>query len=85
MLNGVVTQFLGRISYSLYLIHASVGWRFVSVFRRAFGPDLGPAMGTAAFLGGVMLSVVSAWLIFVALEAPSMRLARSIRLPRAAK
>jgi peptidoglycan/LPS O-acetylase OafA/YrhL len=83
VLSGIVTQFLGRISYSLYLIHASVGWRFISVFRREFGPDLGPAMGSAAFLGGVMLSVISAWLIYVTLEAPSVRLARSIRLPRA--
>jgi peptidoglycan/LPS O-acetylase OafA/YrhL len=83
VLSGTVIQFLGRISYSLYLIHASVGWRFISVFRRTFGPDLGPAMGSAAFLGGVMLSVISAWLVYVTLEAPSVRLARSVRLPRA--
>ncbi len=85
MLSGTVIQFLGRVSYSLYLIHLSVGWRFISVFRRKFGPELGPAMGSAAFLGGVLLSVFSAWLVYVTLEAPSMRLARSIRLPLAVK
>jgi len=82
-LSGPVIQFLGRISYSLYLIHLSVGWRFISVFQRQFGPELGPAMASAAFLGGVMLSVITAWLLYATLEAPSMRLARCIRLPRA--
>src|SRR5450756_711048 len=70
MLSGTVIQFLGRVSYSLYLIHLSVGWRAISVFRRKFGPELGPAMGSAAFLGGVLLSVLSAWLVYVTLEAP---------------
>ena len=84
-LSGKVIQFLGRISYSLYLIHLSVGWRFISVFRRKFGPELGPAMGSVAFLGGVALSVLAAWLVYVTLEAPSMRLARSIRLPLGVK
>jgi peptidoglycan/LPS O-acetylase OafA/YrhL len=82
-LSGPVIQFLGRISYSLYLIHLSVGWRFISVFRRKFGPELGPAMGSVAFLGGVLLSVFAAWLVYVTLEAPSVKLARKIRLPRA--
>jgi peptidoglycan/LPS O-acetylase OafA/YrhL len=85
MLSGTVIQFLGRISYSLYLIHLSVGWRFISVFRRKFGPELGPAMGSVAFLGGVLLSVLAAWLVYVTLEAPSMRLARRVRLPLGVK
>lgn len=85
MLSGTVIQFLGRVSYSLYLIHLSVGWRAISLFRRQFGPELGPAMGSAAFLGGMLLSVLSAWLVYVTLEAPSMTLARSIRLPRAVR
>lgn len=84
-LSGTMIQFLGRVSYSLYLIHASVGWRFISVFRRKFGPELGPAMGSAAFLGGLLLCVLSAWLLYATLEAPSMTLARRIRLPLAAK
>lgn len=83
VLSGRLLQFLGRISYSLYLIHLSVGWRFISVVRVKFGPELGPLLGTTAFLGGILLSVLAAWMLHAALEAPSMRLARSIRLPRA--
>ncbi|MFL5637927.1 MAG: acyltransferase family protein [Gemmatimonadaceae bacterium] len=82
LLSGRVIQFLGRISYSLYLIHLSIGWRFISVIRRKVGPELGPLMGSATFIGGVLVSVIAAWLMYIALEAPSVRLARKIRLPR---
>ena len=80
---GSVMQFLGRISYSLYLLHAPVGWRFISIVRREFGPQLGPTMGTLTFLGGVLLSVFSAWVLYVIVERPSTKLARRIELPRA--
>jgi peptidoglycan/LPS O-acetylase OafA/YrhL len=81
ILSGSVMQFFGRISYSLYLLHAPVGWRFISVVRRKFGPELGPGMGTAAFMGGVLLSVVAAWLLYIVVERPSTRFARRIKLP----
>jgi peptidoglycan/LPS O-acetylase OafA/YrhL len=84
VLSGRIVQLLGRISYSLYLIHLSVGWRFISVVRMKFGPTLGPSLGISAFLGGIFLSVLAAWMLHATLEAPSMRLARAIRLPRAA-
>jgi peptidoglycan/LPS O-acetylase OafA/YrhL len=82
-LNGSVMQFLGRISYSLYLLHAPVGWRFISIVRREFGPELGPTMATIAFFGGVLLSLFSAWLLYIIVERPSTNLARRIELPRA--
>jgi peptidoglycan/LPS O-acetylase OafA/YrhL len=75
-------QFLGEISYSLYLIHLSIGWRFISIFRKEFGPQLGPAMGTTAFVGGIVLSVIAARLMYLAIEAPSVSFARQVRLPR---
>ena len=83
LLNGPAIQFLGRISYSLYLIHLSTGWRFIAALRRVYGSEMGPLVGSATFIGGVLVSVVSAWLMYRAIEAPSVRLARRIRLPRA--
>jgi len=82
MLSGKTVQFLGRISYSLYLIHLSTGWRFISVMRKKFGPEFGPVLGSLTFVGGILVSVGAAWLMYRALEAPSVRLARKIRLPR---
>jgi peptidoglycan/LPS O-acetylase OafA/YrhL len=80
--NSSAIQFLGEISYSLYLIHLSIGWRFISIFRKEFGPQLGPGMGITAFVGGIALSVVAARLMYLAIEAPSVRFARRVRLPR---
>jgi len=82
VLAGPVIQFLGRISYSLYLIHPVVGWRFVSVVKEIFGPDLGVILGSLTLLGGVLISVASAWLMYVALEAPSLQFAHKIGLPK---
>lgn len=82
VLRGRSIQFIGRVSYSLYLIHLTVGWRFISLMKQMFGPELGPVMGSAAFLGGVLLSTVAAWLLHALLEAPSMKVARLVRLPQ---
>ena len=81
-LGGPVLQFLGRISYSLYLIHLTVGWRFISVVKLQWGPQLTPLESAVAFLGGIALSVGAAWVMHVTLEAPAMRLARRVPLPR---
>jgi len=80
VLSGPIMQFLGRISYSLYLVHLSVGWRFVSICKKLFGPKLGVLQGISALAGGVAISIFAAWLMYRLVEAPSMRVARRIRL-----
>lgn len=82
VLSGRTIQFLGRISYSLYLIHLSVGWRFVSLCRQLLGPNLSVLEGLIALGGGVLLSILAAWLMYRLLEAPSLRIAHRVRLPR---
>lgn len=84
VLSGPVIQFLGRISYSLYLIHLSVGWRFISLVKMKMGPELGPVVATGAFLGGIGLSILAAWIMHALIEAPSIRLARRVALPKRA-
>ena len=62
-------QFLGRISYSLYLTH----WLVLAVAVRQFGN------GAAALALPAMLFL--AWLTWRLLERPSIVLSRRIRLP----
>lgn len=83
VLSGRTIQFLGRISYSLYLIHLTIGWRFVSLAKELLGPQLGIVTGTATFFGGVLISVLAAWTMYRVLEAPSIGLARRVQLPTA--
>jgi peptidoglycan/LPS O-acetylase OafA/YrhL len=66
LLESAVPQFLGRISYSLYLTH----WLVLRALTQAFGWP-----GT---LIGIPLSFVVAWGIWWAVEAPSIRLSRAV-------
>jgi len=82
LLSGNVSQFLGKISYSLYLLHLPIGWRFGSLMKRLAGNELSVIIGTTVFVGSVAASVFAAWLMHRILEAPSMNIARKVRLPK---
>jgi hypothetical protein len=75
-LSDPVSQFLGRISYSLYLFHPLVGWTAQSVALKFVDQWTALAVGIAA-------SVVSAWVAYAMLERPSISLSRRVALQRA--
>jgi peptidoglycan/LPS O-acetylase OafA/YrhL len=77
-------QFLGAISYSLYLYHASVGYRVVSLAQHVSGRSLSPALGVVTFLVAVTASIAVATIGWRFVERPSQSLARHVRLPRRA-
>ena len=81
-LAGSTIQFMGRISYSLYLIHPVVGWRFVKVVRELFGADFSPIQAWLVLAGGVGASVASAWLMYRFIELPSLQVCHQIRMDR---
>jgi len=66
-------QFMGRISYSLYLFHFSVGWSAQSFALRYVDR-------WSAFAVGVGASVMSAWVAYRLIESTSIRLSRRVRL-----
>jgi len=74
-------QFLGTISYSLYLYHASVGWRVVSLAQHYAGNALPPLLGVATWLSAVLAAIVVGHLGWWAIERPSMRFSRRVTLP----
>lgn len=72
-----VTEFLGRISYSLYLIHMPVGIPFIRVFEPLATTD---ATRIALAFVAMGVCVLAAWAFYHAVERPSIRLARRIAL-----
>jgi hypothetical protein len=72
-LSGNSWQFLGRISYSLYLYHALIGWEAQTFAQRYVGPY------TAATFGSVV-SIGVAWLAYVLIERPAVRLSHLVPL-----
>ena len=73
-LKGAGIQYFGRISYSLYLLHPTIGWTTVSLGRHVLGPGLSPIGAILLFLAGIGSSVVAAHMLNILVERPSMSL-----------
>jgi peptidoglycan/LPS O-acetylase OafA/YrhL len=71
-------QFLGRISYSLYLGHAIIGGKTVKLGHRLLGDS--PVAAVGVFVLAFVVSIAGAYLMYVALERPSVRLAKRVKL-----
>lgn len=71
-------QFLGMISYSLYLLHNPLTGATFNIFKRVF-----PSNAVSEFVGIVMVAVVCVGVSFIAyclIERPSISLSRCVRL-----
>ncbi len=77
-LDRPLLQYLGRLSYSLYLFHGIVGWSSVSLFERLIGPPFSVPQVILAFCVGLVASVAAAHVAYVLAEAPSVRLSRRV-------
>jgi peptidoglycan/LPS O-acetylase OafA/YrhL len=79
-LSGQTMQFLGRISYSLYLIHLIVGWRFVALADELL-PPLSPLGAFLLFGTGVVVSIVAAAVLWRFVEQPTIKLSKKVNPP----
>jgi len=82
LLHDNVSQFLGKISYSLYLLHLPIGWRFAALMKRLAGGEFSVFTGISVWIGSIAASLIASWFLFRMLEAPSMRFARKVKLPK---
>ncbi len=76
-LNWRPLQYLGRISYSLYLIHYPVSHIVVNAGYRLTGDSPWAAFGWLAL--SVLLSVLAAHFLYLFVEAPTARLASRLK------
>jgi peptidoglycan/LPS O-acetylase OafA/YrhL len=78
LLNSRPAQFLGRLSYCVYLLHlpALVLIRHVIVFNQ---PHLrAPMLQLALIVGGLAATVAGGWLLHTAIEQPMMRFGKRV-------
>lgn len=71
-LGGPLAQFLGRISYSLYLVHALLGWEAQTFANRYVGPY-------DALVVGICTSILTAWFAYILIERPAIKLSHRIK------
>lgn len=67
--------FLGKISYSLYLIHIPIGGRVLNLIEVFTENELLRSIGVFVALA---ISIFSAWLFYLLIEAPAVRWAKMI-------
>jgi peptidoglycan/LPS O-acetylase OafA/YrhL len=70
-----VLGWLGKISYSLYLLHAPIGGRFINLSTR-FGDALW--VKCAALIAASLASILAAWLLYRLVELPAQRWSAAI-------
>jgi peptidoglycan/LPS O-acetylase OafA/YrhL len=73
-LNWRVFQYLGKISYSLYLIHFPMSHIVTTMGSWIVGDDPSPAMATAWLVLALLFSLAAAHTLYTFVEAPSVRL-----------
>ncbi len=66
--------FLGTISYTLYLIHPDIGWKFISIVKAYIGRDLSSIEGLVLFFASILVSIFSAYVLHMLVEKPSLKL-----------
>ncbi len=76
---GRILEFLGLISYSLYLVHVPVGGRVVNLGARFIDGEL---QQLVLSLCALMVSIAAAWVFMRLVERPAITWARRFR-PRA--
>lgn len=78
-LTGGVVQFLGKTSYSLYLTHPEVGWKFISVGLLIPGIKNSSFGLSTLFLFAVLVSIIFAYLFYLFVERPALNLSKRIK------
>lgn len=76
-----VFQFLGSISYSLYLIHSPVGRRALNVFLRLLNAQTTPTR-LVCIAAATAVSILAAYLLYRLVELPAQKWSSSLRYRR---
>lgn len=80
-LNYRVLQYLGKISYSLYLIHFPMSHVITTLGTEVSGKSPSPAVATLWLVLALVASLAAAHVMYVFVEAPSVRFAARFKQP----
>ncbi len=78
--SGPIIQFLGLISYSLYLVHPLLGNRALRRISQTMEPAPSGMTAVALLAGATLACIAAAALFYLLVEHPSHQLSKKIRL-----
>ena len=73
-----ISQYLGRISYSLYLVHSDLGWKVISLGKSKLDPNK-PLNAILIFTAAIAVAMVVSHIIHWLVEKPAMRLSNRFK------
>lgn len=71
-----IGHFLGKFSYSLYLMHPIIGATFINVISHHVQHPVGKLL---VIIGGVLITVFGSWLVYRLVELPSKKLSSRLK------
>lgn len=71
-----ILHFIGELSYSIYLFHLLSGQIFINLLSHYTHT---PVMKALLVIGGIGVTIVSSYLVYITIERPSQRLSKKIR------
>ncbi|MGZ3899933.1 MAG: acyltransferase family protein [Bacteroidia bacterium] len=69
-------NYIGNFSYSLYLVHPILGASLINILSHKF---TNPYAKFTVILGGIVFTLLSAWITYILIEKPSKKLSSSIK------
>jgi len=69
-------NFFGKMSYSIYLIHPLVGASLINILSHHYNSGFGKLI---VILSGVLITLVSSYVMYLIVESPSKKLSASIK------
>ncbi|CUI16111.1 Uncharacterized 39.9 kDa protein in amylase 3'region [Candidatus Protochlamydia naegleriophila] len=76
-----VFQYLGKISYSLYLIHWLASSNFINFVSKRAG-DIYPAKATLILAGGILVAIGAAHVFYEWIEHPCLKWSQRLSIPQ---
>lgn len=72
-------QYLGKLSYSLYLVHPDIGWKIISFGKRVLHDHMSPGIAGMLFIAAILGCVALAHIFHVLFERPSLLLCSKLK------
>lgn len=69
-------HFLGKTSYSIYLIHTLIGASFINVLSHSVHSSFGKFF---VIVGGTVLTILSAYVMYLLIEKPSKKISENVK------